>query len=160
MLKIDENGLNNLVNKFIRERVGKYESKTSAKEPVAETEQTEKVFLDEELNELLNRDEQQERAIVRSLLEFGLRKWDEEKTVAEYLLPELEDREMFDNKNLYTILDLYKTWYEQKLEPTARNFLYHEDQSLGALVVSIMDFPYEVSENWKAHYEGKIPDPG
>jgi hypothetical protein len=38
-----------------------------------------------------------------------------------------------------------------------RNFLYHEDQELGALVVSIMDFPYEVSENWKTHYEGKIP---
>ena len=154
LLKIDENGLNSLVNKFIRERVGKYENKTAAKD-LRETE-PEKVFLDEELNELLNRDEQQERAIIRSLLEFGLRKWDEEKTVAEYLLPELEDKEMFDNKNLYTVLDLYKTWYDQKLEPTARNFLYHEDQSLGALVVSIMDFPYEVSENWKTHYEGKF----
>ena len=157
LLKIDENGLNTLVNKFIRERVGKYESKTAPKESAVETEQTEKIFLDEELDELLNRDEQQERAIIRSLLEFGLRKWDEEKTVAEYLLPELEDKEMFDNKNLYSVLDLYKAWYEQKLEPTARNFLYHEDQSLGALVVSIMDFPYEVSENWKTHYEGKIP---
>ncbi len=69
--------------------------------------------------------------------------------VADYLLPELEDEEMFDNKNLVRILQLYKIWYEQKLEPTARNFLYHEDQELGALVVSIMDFPYEVSENWK-----------
>jgi DNA primase len=157
LLKIDENGLNMLVNKFIRERVGKYEAKTTTKDSAVETEQPEKVFLDEELNELLNRDEQQERAIVRSLLEFGLRKWDEEKTVAEYLLPELEDKEMFDNKNLYSVLDLYKTWYEEKLEPTARNFLYHEDQTLGALVVSIMDFPYEVSENWKTHYVGKIP---
>jgi DNA primase len=64
---------------------------------------------------------------------------------------------MFDNNSLYSVLDLYRTWYEQKLEPTARNFLYHEDQALGALVVSIMDFPYEVSENWKTHYEGKIP---
>ena len=43
------------------------------------------------------------------------------------------------------------------LIPTARNFLYHEDQELSALVVSIMDFPYEVSENWKTFYEGKIP---
>ena len=25
------------------------------------------------------------------------------------------------------------------------------------LVVSIMDFPYELSPNWKDHYEGKIP---
>jgi DNA primase len=157
LLKIDENGLNTLVNKFIRERVGKYENKTVTRESQTDTGQQEKIFLDEELNELLNRDEQQERAIVRSLLEFGMKPWDDGKTVADYLLPEFEDEDMFDNKNLVRVLQLYKTWYEEKLEPTARNFLYHEDQELGALVVSIMDFPYEVSENWKTYYEGKIP---
>ncbi len=157
LLKIDENGLNTLVNKFIRERIGKFENKTTIQESVTDINQPEKIFIDEELNELLNRDEQQERAIIRSLLEFGLKSWDGEKRVADYLLPEFEDDEMFDNKNLVRILKLYKTWYDQKLEPTARNFLYHEDQELGALVVSIMDFPYEVSENWKRHYEGKIP---
>ena len=157
LLKIDENGLNSLVNKFIRERAGKFENKTGDRQSVSEISTPEKIFIDEELNELLNRDEQQERAIIRSLLEFGLKPWDGEKLVADYLLPEFEDEEMFDNKNLVRILRLYKTWYYQKLEPTARNFLYDEDQELGALVVSIMDFPYEVSENWNRHYEGKIP---
>jgi DNA primase len=157
LLKIDENGLNTLVNKFIRERIGKFENKTSIQESVSDINQAEKIFIDEELNDLLNRDEQQERAIIRSLLEFGLKSWDGEKRVADYLLPEFEDEEMFDNKNLVRILKLYKIWYDQKLEPTARNFLYDEDQELAALVVSIMDFPYEVSENWKRHYEGKIP---
>jgi DNA primase len=157
LLKIDENGLNTLVNKFIRERVGKFESRTNARETGSEINQPEKIFIDEELNELLNRDEQQERAIIRSLLEFGLKPWDGDKRVADYLLPEFDDEEMFDNKSLIRVLHLYKIWYEQKLEPTARNFLYHEDQELGALVVSIMDFPFEVSENWKTFYEGKIP---
>jgi DNA primase len=157
LLKIDENGLNTLVNKFIRERIGKYETKTGAQETPAALNQPEKIFLDEALNELLNRDEQQERAIIRSLLEFGLKPWDEEKSVADYLLPEFEDEDMFDNKNLVSILQLYKSWYDLKLEPTARNFLYQEDQELAALVVSIMEFPYEVSENWKVYYEGKIP---
>jgi DNA primase len=157
LLKIDENGLNTLVNKIIRERIGKFENKSTAQETLSEINQPEKIFLDEELNELLNRDEQQERAIIRSLLEFGLKPWNSEKRVADYLLPEFEDDEMFDNKNLVRILQLYKIWYDQKLEPTARNFLYHEDQELGALVVSIMDFPYEVSENWNRHFEGKIP---
>jgi DNA primase len=157
LLKIDENGLNTLVNKFIRERIGKYENKTAAQQTPAGLNQPEKIFLDEELNELLNRDEQQERAIIRSLLEFGLKPWDAEKSVADYLLPEFEDEDMFDNKKLVRILQLYKTWYDQKLEPTSRNFLYQEDQELAALVVSIMDFPYEVSENWKTYYEGKIP---
>jgi DNA primase len=157
LLKIDENGLTTLVNKFIRERIGKFETKSTERALAADPDLTGKIFIDEELNELLNRDEQQERAIVRSLLEFGLKPWDSGKTVADYLLPEFEDEDMFDNKSLIRILQLYKIWYEQKLEPTARNFLYHEDQELGALVVAIMDFPYEVSENWKRVYEGKIP---
>lgn len=157
LLKIDEHGLTTLVNKFIRERIGKFEGRQPDRTASADTAETGKVFIDEELNELLNRDEQQERAIVRSLLEFGLKPWEPGKTVADYLLPEFEDEDMFDNKSLIRILHLYKIWYEQKLEPTARNFLYHEDQELGALVVSIMDFPYEVSENWKRVYEGKIP---
>jgi DNA primase len=156
LLKIDENGLNTLVNKFIRERYAKSESRLNTQEKLIDTNQPEKTFLDEELNELLNRDEQQERAIIRSLLEFGLKSWEGEKRVADFLLPEFEDDDMFDNKSLVRLLKLYKTWYEQGLEPTARNFLYHEDQELGALVVSIMDFPYEVSENWKTFYEGKI----
>jgi DNA primase len=157
LLKIDETGLNTLVNKFIRERISKFENKTVPPESSTDIGQPEKIFIDEELNELLNRDEQQERAIVRSLLEFGLKPWNDEVTVAEYLLPELEDEDMFDNKNLIRVLQLYKIWYDQKLEPGPRNFLYHEDQELGALVVSIMDFPYELSENWKRVYEGKIP---
>ncbi len=157
LLKIDETGLNTLVNKFIRERISKFENKTAPAETAFDTGQPEKVFIDEELNELLNRDEQQERAIIRSLLEFGLKPWNNEITVADYLLPELEDEDMFDNKNLIRVLQLYKIWYDQKLEPGSRNFLYHEDQELGALVVSIMDFPYELSENWKRVYEGKIP---
>ena len=73
LLKIDETGLNTLVNKFIRERISKYEIKDGCQENLRQKpSQPEKVFLDEELNELLNRDEQQERAIIRSLLEFGL----------------------------------------------------------------------------------------
>ena len=156
LLKIDENGLNTLVNKFIRERYSKAENRLAALENVPDTDSSAKINLDEELNELLNRDEQQERAIIRSLLEFGLKIWEGEKRVADYLLPEFDDEEMFDNKSLVRIINLYKTWYDQGLEPTARNFLYHEDQELSALVVSIMDFPYEVSENWKTFYEGKI----
>ncbi len=156
LLKIDEVGLNTLVNKFIRERYSKVENRLAAQENLPDTDPSGKINLDEELNDLLNRDEQQERAIIRSLLEFGLKIWQGEKRVADYLLPEFDDEEMFDNKNLVRVINLYKTWYDQGLEPTARNFLYHEDQELSALVVSIMDFPYEVSENWKTFYEGKI----
>ena len=155
LLKIDETGLNSLVNKFIRERISKTESRTAAASRENPVEIISPAF-DEELTDLLNKDEQQERAIIRSLLEFGLKPWNEEQRVADYMFPEFEDDDMIDNKKLVNILHIYKDWYRQGLEPTARNFLYQEDQELSALVVSIMDFPYEVSENWKTFYEGKI----
>jgi DNA primase len=157
LLKIDEGGLNHLVNKFIRERISKSAGRLAAGQSAPEESPAETSMPEAEIGDLLNRDEQQERAIIRSLLEFGLKPWDEEKRVADYLLPEFEDENMLDNKQLIRILRIYKSWYEQGLEPTPRHFLYQEDQELSALLVSIMDFPYEVSENWKTFYEGKIP---
>ena len=63
---------------------------------------------------------------------------------------------MFDNKSLLRVINSYKVWYDEGIEPTAKNFLYHEDLELSTLVVSIMDMSHELSPNWKDHYEGKI----
>ncbi|HYC29596.1 MAG TPA: DNA primase, partial [Chitinophagaceae bacterium] len=43
------------------------------------------------------------------------------------------------------------------LNPSDKTFIYHDDVELSSLVVSIMDFPYELSHNWKEHYDGEIP---
>ena len=56
-------------------------------------------------------------------------------------------------QGLLHIMEVYKTWYEEGLEPTVKNFLYHEDQQLSAEVVSLLDFLYELSDNWKEHFE-------
>ncbi len=154
LLKIDEQGLNTLVNKLIRERISKIENRQTDRQTAIETLPDSP---DEELTDLLNEDERHERAILRSLLEFGLRPWSESQRVADYLLPEFEDDQMLENKKLLDVFHTYKTWYDQGLEPTSRNFLYQEDQELSTLVVSMMDFPFELSDNWKTFYEGKIP---
>jgi len=158
LLKIDEVGLHSLVNKFIRERIVKLEGKSNTGQPAfTEQDLQPQEETDNDLLNLLNKDEQQERAIIRSLLEFGLKSWDDQKRVADFMLEESIDEDMIDNKSLVKILDTYKIWYQQGLEPTSKNFLYQEDQQLSMLVVSIMDFPYELSPNWKDHFEGKIP---
>jgi DNA primase len=53
-------------------------------------------------------------------------------------------------------MELYKKWYQEGLEPTEKNFLYYEDQHVSSAVVSLLEFPYELSPNWKEHFEGKI----
>ncbi len=156
LLKIEEAGLHTLVNKFIRERISKQESKLPAGEPEFSEDQGSQSASEEDSFNLLFRDELHERAMIRSLLEFGLKPWDENNRVADYIFGESIDHDMIDNKKLVRILETYKTWYQEGIEPTQKNFLYHEDQELSTLVVSIMDFPYEISPNWKDHFEGKI----
>jgi len=158
LLKIEEAGLHTLVNKFIRERISKQENKQPVlpDENFSGEQYQQFSSPEEESFNLLFRDEMHERAMIRSLLEFGLKAWDENSSIADYIFSESIDHDMIDNKRLVRIMETYKTWYAEGLEPTVKNFLYHEDQELSTLVVSIMDFPYEISPNWKEHYEGKI----
>jgi len=166
ILRIEETGLYTLVNKFIRERIAKQETKAANAAAATDTgfpggdPSAMPVPADEDSLNLLFRHEQNERGMIRVLLEYGLRAWDEQNLVADYVLGEsAELADLIDNKRLLTILDLFKDWYRQGLEPTSKNFLYHEDQELSTLAVSVMDVHLELSPNWKDHYEGKIATP-
>jgi DNA primase len=159
MLKIEEAGLNDLVNKFIREKVQKEEGRQLAggNEQLAneQDQQTE----DTSVENLFNKDENQERAIVRSLLEFGLKDWDEETTVANYIFNEMDENDleaMIENTNLITIINLYKTWYKEGKNPTDKDFLYYEDATINNLVINLMESHTEISANWSRIFEGKI----
>ena len=168
ILKIEESGLHALVNKFIREKINKEETRVSREQRFSD-EPADNVASNEVENDvtaLFNKDEVHEQAMIRSLLEFGLKTWPhatkepgEEIKVAEYIFKEIEDNqleELIDNKELVRILQTYKAWFNAGIEPTAKNFLYHEDQQLSALVVGIMDFNHEISPKWKEHFEGYI----
>lgn len=158
LLKIEETGLNALVNKFIRERISKQEAKLPVDDGLYQEQSSGQTIskTEEESFTLLYKDELQERAMVRSLVEFGLQQWDDDKKIADYIFEENVDQEMFDNKSLLRVIETYKTWYEAGLEPTAKNFLYHDDLELSTLVVSLMDMSHELSPNWKDHFDGKI----
>ncbi len=163
MLKIEEAGLNDLVNKFIREKVQKEENKQpsevgQAKPADASTNEEQKDEKDN-YDMLFNKDELQERAIVRSLLEFGLKKWDEEMSVAEYIFHEIDENELIDmieNPTLVGIITSYRKLYDNGENPTDKEFLYYEDVNVSRLVISLMDSQTEISEHWKKHFEGKI----
>jgi DNA primase len=160
ILKIEESGLHVLVNKFIREKITKAENQQARQDAFENTESNTAYSGDEEAIHLFNRDEMHERAMVRSLLEFGLKDWDEHQKVAQYIFTEIETNhldELIDNKELLQVVDTYKVWYKAGIEPTSKNFLYNDNLQMSSLVVSIMDFNYEISHNWKEHFEGHIP---
>ncbi|HSN62265.1 MAG TPA: DNA primase, partial [Ferruginibacter sp.] len=161
ILKIEETGLNALVNKILRDKISKEESKNfNAAASTSLPKEIPGEFSEVTTDLLLNRDELNERAMIRSLLEFGLMQWDETITVANFLFKEIEENEldkMIDNKALLSVLDLYKQWYLQGLNPTDKNFLYYEDRELSDMVINLMQTNTEISPNWKEKYEGHIP---
>lgn len=161
LLKVEEQGLHALVNKLLRERISKEEQKQERESPPISPADEFPGGSDASL-ELLSRDEMQERAMIRCLLEFGLKEWDEKyPRVADYLLAETKEyvpEEYFDNKDLLRILHLYETLYRQGEEPGPRTFLYSEDSSISSLAVSLMDEQEELSPNWKEYYQGKMPN--
>ena len=160
LLKIEESGLHALVNKFIREKITKEENKVNRQETNDNfTAPTHPFEIEDDAIGLLNKDEQHEKAMVRSLLEFGLKEWDGQLRVADHIFAEIEGNqleEMIDNKNLIALIKTYKTWYNEGLEPNAKTFLYHEDFAMSSLVTNVMDYTYEISHNWKKIFEGKI----
>ena len=160
ILKIEESGLHVLVNKFIREKITKTENQAFRQENIEQAVNTEFPIVDDDTLALFNKDEMHERAMVRSLLEFGLKDWNEEQKVAHYIFKEIELNqleELIDNKELVNVLQTYKAWYDAGIEPSSKNFLYHDNLQMSSLVVSIMDFNYEISPKWKEHFEGHIP---
>jgi DNA primase len=157
LLKIDESGLHNLVNKFIKEKLNKDQKKSFSVDKEYQEQGDTNIPAEDDLINLLNEDEQSERAIVKNLLEFGLKEWETGVTVADYILNNITEDELIDNTKLSEIIQTYKAWYDAGIEPTEKSFLYHENQQMSSLVVSIMEFPYEVSPGWKEHYEMPVP---
>lgn len=151
ILRIDETGLTTLVNKYKRDRVAKEEKRYPADNIVQPAEETpETGFTDNDL--LLNNDEPQERNILKVLLEYGLNKWDEEQTMAQYIFSELEQFE-FNNTELESLYNEYRKQYDEGLEPTAKTLLYHEDKKIRDMVVAVTMFPHELSQRWDEKLE-------
>ncbi|MEY4114061.1 MAG: primase [Bacteroidota bacterium] len=157
LLKIDEQGLTALVQKFSREKIGK-EEKRLQREEIAQ-EQSISDEQQEAVIDLLFKDEMNEQAVLRSLIEFGSKTWNEEMSVAAYIFDEIEKdglEELFDNKLLLKLLQHYKHIYQEGQSPTEKHFLYHADPSINQIAVSLLTEKHSISPNWDKFYKGEI----
>lgn len=160
LLKIDEEGLLSLVNKFIRERVTKQENKIQSQETSATFRENEVEPADNDILNLLNKDELVERNITRALLEFGTYNWTDNQKVHEFIFEEFDENglyDLIDNAQMLMIIEAYQQQLKNSQEVSLKNFLYHENIEISSLVVGLMDTKYELSDNWKEHYDGPLP---
>lgn len=155
-LKIEENGFNALVNKVIRDKMTKEEFK-STKTNFSEIENP--TPSNDNIDQLLYKDEQHEQALVRCLLEFGLMEWDNETVVADFILNQIDESDLsdfFDNHLLIEIIKMYRKWFQEDLKPNSKTFLYLEDKQISDVVMNLMRVELEISPNWKEYYDGHI----
>ena len=157
VLKIEEIGLNDLVNKLIREKLMKNEDiRNNSLNNIPTTPITDQP---EEIQLVLNKDTMQEQALVRALLEFGQMEWDENRKVAEFIFEQMSDmdlHELIDDANLVEILMIYKTMYAEGHQPDVKSFLYHEDMRISGEVMKITADADDLSPNWREFYKGYI----
>ena len=100
----------------------------------------------------------QEGDVIRVMLEFGTFIIDEEEnqTVAEYALSELEDIK-FDIPIYQKIFDIYKDRMKQKQIPTLDEFTSHENSDIQRTVIDLTMTNHHLSDNWFEMHEMVIP---
>ncbi|SEB02770.1 DNA primase [Chitinophaga terrae (ex Kim and Jung 2007)] len=162
LLNIDEQGLIQLVNKFIRDRLVKRENAALknqggdalSEEAIAAMEAAETGI---SVDSLISGHERQERELVKILLRFGDKPFSEEDntTVADYIFRLPYDFEALAESELVKrILREYKQRYDSGELLDRKWFLYHEDQQLSKEIAQILeDKEADLSMNWKERFE-------
>lgn len=158
ILQVDEQGLTTLVNKYIREHLEKKSRGPAEKTRPEETATPAGGEEPSDPTEMLLDQEVQEQNLVRILLEFGARPWDEETTIADYLYHSQLNFNLIASEAIRRILDEYKRISEDGDVPDKKYFLYHPDQEISQLSVNILFTKYEVSPNWLKAYRIVVPD--
>lgn len=161
LLKIDEQGLITLVNKYIRERLIKREQanarNAAAAEPLTDEAIAAMEAAEAGVEVLFQTDDRQERELVKILLRFGDKPFSEEdhNTVADYIFHLPYDFEsLADNETVKKILREYKTLYDEGNTPDRKWFLYHTDTDISKQTALILeDKEADLSMNWKERFE-------
>lgn len=152
LLRIEESGLNALVNKFIREKIAREESKIPPETAKQFEENAQKGaesgFTDESFD-LIHKDELQEKNLVKVLLEHGQKIYEEKMTVAQYIFQQDFLEELIDNPTVVKILQLYRNMLAEQREPSDKEFIFSQENDVSVLAVSLLNFPYELSNRWQ-----------
>jgi DNA primase len=153
LLDISEQGLTYRVDELKRKKIEKQQAKQQTTPQQQLTAAEDQLVTDDALSLVIGF-ELQERAVVKVLLCFGTRQMYENSTVADFIFEQLESFQ-FDNQLLERIYFTYKSWFEAGLQPSEKSFLYYGDTGMGNMVISLLEFPYELSPRWEEIMAGR-----
>ena len=148
LLRIDETGLTQLVNKFKRDKIVKEEKKMSYDEAAIlmpsfpqgqEQQQDTDLFTDKDLAH--------EKNLVKLIIEYGNELTKENKLVAQWIFDEIESFPL-ENEDMVYLIEAYKKWFYAGKLPNGKTLQYHEDERVQKWVVSLFEPDHELSTRW------------
>ena len=148
LLRIDETGLTQLVNKFKRDKIVKEEKKMSYDEAAIlmpsfpqgqEQQQDTDLFTDKDLAH--------EKNLVKLIIDYGNELTKENKLVAQWIFDEIESFPL-ENDDMVYLVEAYKKWFYAGKLPNGKTLQYHEDERVQKWVVSLFEPDHELSTRW------------
>ncbi len=150
-LDVDETGLINLVNKYIRERV-EMERRQNRRDEVLPEANTIPVTDEPVMQPPQVNGEDQEWQLMSILVEYGAKSYEGYANVSA-LVYERIDPELLDNAMVRRLYDMYFNFSEKfnKL-PDAAYFINHADESIQQKMAGLLYAKNEISHNWKERH--------
>ena len=148
ILRIDETGLTQLVNKFKRDKIVKDEKKMAYDEAaiLMPSFQQETQDLDN-IDLVLDKDFLHEKNLIRLLIEFGNETLEDGKLVSTWIAEELEPFPL-DNQEMIQLVKVYFDWQIAGKMTNHKTLQYHEDTQVQQLVMGLFEPEHELSLRW------------
>jgi DNA primase len=148
ILRIDETGLTQLVNKFKRDKIVKDEKKMAYDEAAILMPNFQQATQDLDNIELvLDKDFLHEKNLVRLLIEFGNEALADGRMVSTWIAEELEPFPL-DNQDMIQLVKIYFEWQVAGKIPNHKTLQYHEDAQIQQLVMGLFEPEHELSLRW------------
>ncbi len=148
ILRIDETGLTQLVNKFKRDKIVKDEKKMAYDEAAILMPSFQQETQEIDNNDLvLDKDLLHEKNLIRLLIEFGNEILADGKLVSTWIAEELEPFPL-DNQEMIQLVKVYFDWQVAGKMPNHKTLQYHEDPKIQQLVMGLFEPEHELSLRW------------
>jgi DNA primase len=157
ILRIDETGLTQLVNKFKRDKIVKEEKKMAYDEAAILMPNFQQATQDlDNIDLVLDKDFLHEKNLVRLLIEFGNEVLANGSMVSTWIAEELEPFPL-DNQDMIQLVKTYFEWQVAGKIPNNKTLQYHEDPQIQHLVMGLFEPEHELSLRWNEKLGLKKP---
>jgi DNA primase len=157
ILRIDETGLTQLVNKFKRDKIVKDEKKMAYDEAAILMPNFQQSTQDlDNIDLVLDKDFLHEKNLVRLLIEFGNEVLTDGRMVSTWIAEELESFPL-DNQDMIQLVKTYFEWQVAGKIPNNKTLQYHEDPQIQQLVMGLFEPEHELSLRWNEKLGLKKP---